>query len=77
MFARLQDNVIAKNLCVGYSNCVRLADYNLYAPAVFSFGMVENLQPFHYRQPPYSTKYPGLAAMDPNVSMPLIGNCST
>ena len=49
-----RDNVVRGNLCVGYESCVRIADYNLHAPAVFSFGMVRNLEPFHYRSPPFS-----------------------
>ena len=70
-----RNNIITGNLCVGYSTCVRIADYNLIAPDVFSFGMVTNFKPFRYRSPPYS-RYPGLADLDPNVTIPLIPNCS-
>ena len=71
-----RNNIIRSNLCVGYPTCVRLADYNLISTPQFSEGMVRNLEPFHYRQPPYSSAYPGLAGLDPNISLPLIGNCS-
>jgi hypothetical protein len=54
---------------------VRVADYNLISTPVFSYGMVKNFQPFHYRNPPYSL-YPGLAELDPNISLPLKTNCS-
>eukprot|EP01045_Picozoa_sp_COSAG04_P004323 COSAG04_NODE_186_length_21024_cov_6.326069_9_plen_523_part_00 len=71
-----RNNKISSNLCVGYETCVRLFDYNIACNrSAFSFGMVRNLEPYHYRSPPYD-KYPGLAAMDPNISLPLIGNCS-
>ena len=69
-----RNNIIRSNLCVGYPTCVRLADYNLISTPQFSEGMVRNLEPFHYRQPPYSSAYPGLAGLDPNItcSLPLI-----
>jgi hypothetical protein len=70
-----RNNRIASNLCVGYPTCVRIADYNLISTPQFSEQMVKNFQPFQYRHPPYSA-YPGLAALDSNISFPLIGNCS-
>ena len=71
-----RNNIISGNLCVGYSTCVRVADYNLIAPPAFSVGMLKNLLPYHYRSPPFS-HYPGLPEMDPFISLPLLGNCST
>lgn len=71
-----RNNLISGNLCVGYSNCVRIGDYNLIAPPAFSVGMLKNLMPYHYRSPPFS-RYPGLPELDPFISLPLLGNCST
>ena len=70
-----RNNMISSNLCVGYQTCVRVADYNLISTPAFSEGMVSNFQAFHYRSPPYS-RYPGLADLDPNISLPLKTNCS-
>ena len=38
--------------------------------------MLKNLLPYHYRTPPFS-HYPGLPELDPFISLPLSGNCST
>ena len=61
-----RNNIIEKNLCVGYATCVRIADYNLISTPVFSIGMVKNLLPFKYRSPPFS-HYPGLPELDANI----------
>jgi hypothetical protein len=72
-----RNNFVSKNLCVGYATCVRIADYNLHSTPQFSYGMVRNFASFHYRSAPYATQYPSLAHLDPNISLPLMGNCST
>jgi hypothetical protein len=70
-----RNNVISKNLCVGYAACVRTSDYNLISTPAFSYQMVRNFELYKYRSPPYSN-YPGLADLDSNISLPLKTNCS-